>query len=112
MKDSNFLEGITVCDSFDKNARASISVDFKKYEDFLENSDMSDADKAAFLEALWSIIVSFVDQGFGVHPLQQVDEISENSSPDSLKHVFSEALENDAPPMVTQDNIFEDLEPT
>jgi len=56
--------------------------------------------------------VNFVDLGFGVHPLQQVDEMTENSSPDSLKGVFSEAKKADAPPMVTESNIFEDLEPT
>lgn len=112
MNKSNFLDGIAVSESFDKTARTFISVDYKKYEVFLKESDMSDADKAAFLEALWSIIVSFVDLGFGVHPLQQVDEITEVPSPDSLNSVFSEAQENDVPPMVTADNTFEDFEPT
>lgn len=33
---------------------------------------MSEAEKEEFLQALWQIIVSFVDLGFGVHPLQEV----------------------------------------
>jgi hypothetical protein len=33
---------------------------------------MSEADKRLFIEALWSIIMNFVDLGFGIHPLQEV----------------------------------------
>ena len=33
---------------------------------------MTDAEKEEFLQALWQIIVGFVDLGFGVHPLQEV----------------------------------------
>lgn len=35
---------------------------------------MTEEHKQEFLDCLWSIIVSFVDLGFGIHPLQQVDE--------------------------------------
>ena len=35
---------------------------------------MTVAEKREFLEALWSIIVAFVDLGFGIHPVQQAME--------------------------------------
>jgi hypothetical protein len=53
-------------------SRPSIKIDYEKYAAFLEDADLSEADKAAFLDALWSIIVSFVDLGFQVHPVQDV----------------------------------------
>jgi hypothetical protein len=40
----------------------------------LEGSDLSEPQKREFLQALWNIIVAFVDLGFGIHPLQQVCE--------------------------------------
>ena len=53
---------------------ASLAIDYAAYEEYLANSDLSDEQKQEFLDCLWSIIVSFVDLGFGVHPLQQADE--------------------------------------
>ena len=52
----------------------SLTIDYALYQKYLDNSDMSDVHKCEFLDALWLIIVSFVDLGFGVHPLQQVEE--------------------------------------
>ncbi len=52
--------------------RSTLTVDVAKYEAFLEDTNMTDAQKEEFLQALWSVIVSFVELGFGVHPLQEV----------------------------------------
>ncbi len=49
----------------------TINIDYACYKYYLENSELSDAQKREFLDTLWSIIVGFVDLGFGVHPLQQ-----------------------------------------
>ena len=49
-----------------------LTIDYALYEQYFEGSDLSDAQKQEFLDALWSIIVGFVDLGFGVHPLQQI----------------------------------------
>lgn len=66
------------------NGRPVVTFDVSRYEHFLEDQGLSAEQKRAMLEALWSIIVSFVDLGFGVHPVQQAcgqngDEDSENS---------------------------------
>jgi len=58
--------------SFDASAKPIITVDTEKYAAFLDETDMSDAEKEKFLQALWEIIVGFVELGFGVHPLQDV----------------------------------------
>lgn len=49
----------------------TLLLDVARYEAYLADSDMSDAEKQEFLQALWSIIVEFVALGWGVHPLQQ-----------------------------------------
>lgn len=52
----------------------TLTIDWELYGKHLDESDLSDAEKREFLETLWSIVVSFVDLGFGVHPLQQVTD--------------------------------------
>jgi hypothetical protein len=64
---------IPSCDET-KPDRPILKIDYELYESHLKNSDLSEIEKQAFLESLWSIIVGFVDLGFGVHPLQQACE--------------------------------------
>ena len=59
-------------DAFDASARPFITVDVRKYQDLLDESNMSDEQKEEFLQALWSIVVTFVELGFGVNPMQEV----------------------------------------
>jgi hypothetical protein len=72
--------------------KPTLTVDVEKYQSFLDGADMSEAQKEEFLQSLWSIIVSFVDLGFGVHPLQAVCEdetISKTKTPKSEFDVVS-----------------------
>ncbi|MEM8985429.1 MAG: hypothetical protein AAGC95_01790 [Pseudomonadota bacterium] len=48
-----------------------ITVDYERYAQFLEDTDLSEDQKREFLQTLWNIVVEFVSLGFGVHPLQQ-----------------------------------------
>ncbi len=50
----------------------ALSIDWELYGKYLDESDLTEEQKREFIETLWSIVVSFVDLGFGVHPLQQV----------------------------------------
>ena len=73
MKREDFApEGTNVGSSFTAAAKPIISVDVEKYQAYLDGSGLSDAQKEEFLQSLWTIIVSFVELGFGVHPLQEV----------------------------------------
>lgn len=56
-----------------------LTVDVEKYQHFLDDADLSEAQKEEVLRALWSIICNFVELGYGVHPLQQAG----NASPES-----------------------------
>lgn len=62
----------SLADGFRASARPKIGVDIQKYQALLDGSDLSQHQKDDFLRALWSIVVTFIDLGFGVHPLQEV----------------------------------------
>lgn len=55
-----------------ETAPPSLTIDWDAYLPFFEDEDISEEDKHQLIEALWSIVVNFVDLGFGVHPVQQV----------------------------------------
>ena len=47
----------------------ALSIDWRLYEHHLAEDDLTDQEKREFIEALWYIIVSFVDLGFGIEPV-------------------------------------------
>jgi len=77
--------------AFNKPARPIVGVDVEKYKAFLDDPALTEVQKEEFLQALWSIIVSFVELGFGVHPLQEVCESEDEPSPEVLKEAFDTA---------------------
>lgn len=69
-------------------AKPTLTVDVERYQALLDDSDMTDAQKEEFLQALWLIVVSFVELGFGVHPLQEVCGKDAEIGSDSAKYAF------------------------
>jgi hypothetical protein len=89
MEDENEIQKEqTLTEYFSSSARPTLSVDVALYQSYLEDSGLSEAQKEEFLRALWGIVVSFVELGFDVHPLQEVcgqnDEIVEKSRKNGL----------------------------
>ena len=54
-----------------KHCALSVTVDFEEYLHFLDDEEISEADKRELLQTLWNIVCEFVALGFGVHPVQQ-----------------------------------------
>jgi len=75
---------------FEESARPIVAVDIKKYQTWIDNSDLSEEHKEEFLQALWSIVVTFVELGFGVHPLQEVCGQDSQDSPPRPKEIFNQ----------------------
>ncbi|HZF28328.1 MAG TPA: hypothetical protein VE907_04380 [Gammaproteobacteria bacterium] len=46
--------------------------DASKYSHYIEDPDLTDAQKEEFLRTLWWIMAAFVDLGFGVDSVQRV----------------------------------------
>lgn len=74
MKDTNTHDIAPLSKEFGDTASRVLTVDVDKYQAYLDETDMGDAEREAFLRSLWDIILNFVDLGFGVHPLQEVSE--------------------------------------
>lgn len=76
MKDHDFKNapdlGKAVAEAFENTPIKSLTIDAELYQHMLDDSDMTEAEKAEFLEALWSIVVAFVELGYGIHPAQEV----------------------------------------
>jgi hypothetical protein len=49
-----------------------LEFDAQEYCHFLADCDWTEEQKREFIEALWQIVVSFVDLGFDLHPVQRV----------------------------------------
>lgn len=80
--------------SFEAKARPVVTVDIKKYEALLDDPSLSEVQREEFLRALWSIVVSFVELGFGVHPLQEVCGQDSGNCCERPKEVFDEVRLN------------------
>lgn len=53
--------------------RPSLTLDVSRYQSYLDGANLSCEEKAAYLEALWTMIVCFVELGYGIHPLQNME---------------------------------------
>lgn len=78
----------SLAESFDASARPIVTVDVKKYQSWIDDSNLSDEQKEEFLQALWSIVVTFVELGFGVHPLQEVCGQESETFSQTPKEIF------------------------
>jgi len=58
--------------TFDASAKRMLKVDVERYQSYLDDTDMTPAQKEEFLQAMWLIMISFVELGFEVHPIQEV----------------------------------------
>ena len=71
MNSTNDTEFHTAFEKAAKTGKSVVFVDAAKYQHMLDESGLDEAQKEEVLQALWSIIVAFVDLGFGVAPLSQ-----------------------------------------
>lgn len=56
---------------FASSSQRTLSIDVAKYQAFLDGSGLAPEQKEEFLRAMWSIVVTFVDLGFAVQPLDE-----------------------------------------
>jgi len=62
---------LNMLEAFSASARPTLSIDVARYQEYLDGSDLTPEQKEEFLQAVWSIVVTFVELGYGVHPLQE-----------------------------------------
>ena len=47
-----------------------LSFDFHEFGHFVEDSELTEEEQKELLEALWTILIQFIDMGFGSQSLQ------------------------------------------
>ncbi|GJL99997.1 MAG: hypothetical protein DHS20C07_16770 [Methyloligella sp.] len=60
----------------------ALQLDVEYYQAFLDDEDITDAQKKELIETIWNIVVTFVDLGFGIEPVQQAIEAGQNHTQD------------------------------
>ena len=85
---NNIQEALFTSLSAEDGSPPVIGVDYAAYAHFLTDTDLSEAEKQELLQSLWNAVVEFVALGFGVHPLQQIDDTREDAD-----HAPEKALE-------------------
>lgn len=68
-------EATTLVEQFASASRTvskkALLIDVARYQHLLDESGLSDTQKEEFLKSLWAIMISFVDLGFTVQPLEE-----------------------------------------
>jgi len=90
LKDKETGEYMGLGASFDASVKPIVTVDVEKYQSLIDDPTLTQVQKEEFLQALWSIMVSFVELGFGVHPLQEVCGQDSGKSSRDLKEAFDQ----------------------
>tara|TARA_R110000796_G_scaffold45616_43_gene110494 strand:+ start:24179 stop:24526 length:348 start_codon:yes stop_codon:yes gene_type:complete len=70
--DTSNRDNLRLTETFSSSAKRIVTLDLEKYQGHLDGLDVSDERKEEFLRAMFSIVMTFVDLGFEVHPLQEV----------------------------------------
>ena len=74
--------------------KPKLTIDWDAYLAFLEDEDISEEQKRDLIETLWSIVVTFVDLGFGFEPAQEIC----GQDPERLASAFRDVVECDDNP--------------
>ena len=88
--------------SLGEAGKPSVEIDVAKYQAYLDDPSLSEDQKEEIINALWSIMVAFVDLGFGVHPAQEVC-----GKPASKLDVAGDKDSNESKPVDTLSKTFE-----
>ncbi|MEM7500219.1 MAG: hypothetical protein AAF371_19825 [Pseudomonadota bacterium] len=68
--------------------RKVLEVDLDQFQHRLDSAEMTDAQKAEYLQLVWSIVLQFVDLGYQLHPVQQSCGQLGQTGPDGVPSVL------------------------
>ncbi|WP_071675398.1 hypothetical protein [Nioella nitratireducens] len=87
--------GTSLSENFASSAQRTLTIDVAAYQEFLDNPDMSPEQREDFLLAIWSVVVTFVELGFGVHPLQEISGKEGETGDQRPKAAFDQVRSKD-----------------
>lgn len=77
------VHGAPVAETEGTPLKNALTFDAHQFCHFLADSDWTEEQKIEFIEVLWQIVVSFVDLGFDLNPVQRAIESSSRLELDS-----------------------------
>ena len=77
----------------DRTGYPVLTFDADDYREYVQEMNLSDSQEQELLGALWSIIVQFVDLGFGIEPVQRAKSITSKPCPDDGSTKAADELE-------------------
>lgn len=78
---------ITNTTASEKQPNTALSLDVEAYRHLVAGDGTSRAEETRLIEAVWAVVVSFVDLGFGLHPVQQAMGVDKARFPLGGKYV-------------------------
>lgn len=87
--------GTGLSEKFASSAQRSLTIDVARYQEYLDGSDLTPEQKEDFLRAVWSVVVTFVELGFGVHPLQEISGKDGETGDQHPKAAFDQVKSKD-----------------
>lgn len=81
---------------FDATAKRIIKVDVERYQSYLDGTNLTAGQKEQFLQDMWLVMMSFVELGFEVHPVQEVCGKDAESTTRCANSAF-DGLQSDKP---------------
>lgn len=82
-------------DDTEKEYYKTLTLDVEYYQSFLDDKDIPEDKKCELIATLWHIVVSFVDLGLGIHPLQQANADNETQLHPSVLKMITEVANED-----------------
>ena len=64
--------------SVEASSLPTLKLDPEEFKALIEEYDLNEDQQQEYLEILWQIVVTFVDLGFGIEPVQQAMEAGQN----------------------------------
>ena len=81
-----------VCDTVKLPSFCALSLDTAKYQHYLADYELTEAQQAELLGALWAMMKTFVELGFGIDPVQQIFAVAvAKAIHDDVQHAESAA---------------------
>jgi len=86
---------VEIIEDTGKKHYKTLTLDVDYYQSYLDDMDIPEDKKKELIDTLWQIVVSFVDLGFGIHPLQQASNNEETKLHPAVAKMITDAANED-----------------
>lgn len=93
-RDLKVTDATTSTEISEKRPNTALSLDVEAYRHLVAGDGTSREEEARLIEAVWAVVVSFVDLAFGLHPVQQAMDVDKARFPLGGKYIAAPSCRN------------------